>query len=78
MGRFDAWATVVLLGPGLAPAPEPRWSQAADLVEAVAPLGDGCLVRIAATSTATLAAAVRRALAAVPQLLGDDPFTRRW
>ena len=39
---------------------------------------DGCLLRIAAASTAILNARVREALACVGPLLGDDPFTRRW
>jgi urease accessory protein len=78
LGRFDALATVVLLGPRLAPPAEPHRSQRAELVESAAPLGDGLLVRLAATSPATLAGAIRRTLSAVPQLLGDDPFARRW
>jgi urease accessory protein len=78
LGPYDALATLVLLGPRLDERPEPAWSRTDALVETRAPLEDGCLVRLAATSTGALAAAVRRTLAAVPALLGDDPFTRRW
>jgi urease accessory protein len=76
MGPFEALATLVLLG--LEAPPEPAWSRTDDLVETRAPLGDGCLVRLAATSTAALGPAIRRTLAAAVALLGDDPFTRRW
>ena len=58
LGPYDALATLVLLGPQLDAGPEPAWSRT-DAVETRAPLEGGCLVRLAATSTAALAAAVR-------------------
>jgi urease accessory protein len=87
MGPFDAWATVVLVGPALPVAscavgapPRPRPPPAAGLpaIETVTPVDDGCLVRIAARTTAILSSRVRDALASVAPLYGDDPFTRRW
>jgi urease accessory protein len=87
MGPFDAWATVVLAGPALREAADdllararPRQRLAADVpaLESAAPLADGCLLRIAARTTAILRSRVQDALACVAQLLGDDPFTRRW
>jgi urease accessory protein len=75
MGRFDAFATVVVVGPQAAPireaalAREPLvmdWSaprRAAPLVIAASPLGqDGAVVRIAGVSAETVTAAVRGGL----------------
>jgi urease accessory protein len=87
MGPFDAWANVVLLGPGvrgaastlLARSGAPhRLAPDVPAIELAAPLEGGCLLRIAAASTAILNARVREALTCVAPLLGDDPFTRRW
>jgi urease accessory protein len=87
MGPFDAWATIVLVGPAVREAsrellersrPSHHLSSEVEAIETVAPLDDGCLVRIAARSTAILSSRVRAALACVAPLYGDDPFTRRW
>jgi urease accessory protein len=87
MGPFDAWANVVLAGPAVLGAaedllrlarPRRRLAGGAGAMELGSPIEGGCLVRIAATSTAILSARVRQALACVAPLLGDDPFTRRW
>jgi urease accessory protein len=42
------------------------------------PVGDGCVVRIAATSFEAASSAVREQLQFVPSLLGDDPWARKW
>jgi urease accessory protein len=87
MGHFDAWANVVLSGPAVRAAAEgllaearPRQHLSAELeaIELASPIEDGCLLRIAAASTAILSCRARHALACVAPLLGDDPFTRRW
>jgi urease accessory protein len=87
MGPFDAWASVILCGPAVAAASEellvrarPPHRLADDLpaIELASPFDGGCLLRIAARSTAILSNRVRGALACVAPLLGDDPFTRRW
>ena len=87
MGPFDAWANVVLVGPGVIEAassllerlrPPHRLAEGVPAIELAVPLEGGCLLRIAAASTAILNARVREALACVGPLLGDDPFTRRW
>ena len=49
-----------------------------EAIELASPFEGGCLLRIAAASTAILSNRVREALACVAPLLGDDPFTRRW
>ena len=87
MGPFDAWATLVLAGPGVQGAasallaqarPPHRLARGVEAIELASPIEGGCLVRIAAASTAILSDRVRQALACVAPLLGDDPFTRRW
>ena len=55
-----------------------RLAEGVPALELAVPLDGGCLLRIAAASTAILNARVREALACVGPLLGDDPFTRRW
>jgi urease accessory protein len=84
MGRFDAFATVVVVGPSAVPfreaaltLPEPR--RAGPLVIAASPLGEhGAVVRIAGVSVEAVTAAVRGRLAGLGALLGDDPFARKW
>jgi urease accessory protein len=87
MGPFDAWASVVLCGPKVAaavedlltrPRPPHRLSGDLQAIELASPFAGGCLLRIAARSTAILTDRVQGALACVAPLLGDDPFTRRW
>ena len=86
MGRFNVVAFVLMLGP-------PVRQYAAQLIErsrtrrverrapvlwTASEVGDGCLVRIAAASFEPAAQAVRDTLAFVPDLLGDDPWARKW
>lgn len=94
MGRFDAIATLVLLGPRARTADGPRGQEAfariveasqaplerrADLVTAASPLGDdGLIVRIAGTSVERVTGATRSALGFLAGELGDDPFLRKW
>jgi urease accessory protein len=76
IGRFDGLATVVAVGDDLA-APGPASDR--DWVVARSRLGDGVtLVRAAATSAERLHRGVRSLLEALPKLLGDDPFSRKW
>ncbi len=86
MGPFDAWANVLLCGPKVGevvedllarPRPPHRLTDAG-AIELASPFEGGCLLRIAARSTAILSTRVQGALACVAPLLGDDPFTRRW
>ncbi len=88
MGRFDAYATLVVAGARLErerrhvsdalgglSAP----SRGARAVASCSALADGTLVARAAAETAEgLARVVRGALAFVPALVGDDPFARKW
>lgn len=85
LGRFDAIATILLIGPRVralreaATASAPAPTRAAALAQAVSPLGeDGALIRIAGASVEAVTAAVRATLIDLGALLGDDPFARKW
>jgi len=86
LGGFDALATLVLLGERVAPFSAAlldrvgRTSPGAHpgRIESASPLDGGTLVRIAASSAAAALGAARSHLAFVAELIGDDPFTRRW
>lgn len=90
MGRFDAIATAILIGPRVA-------ASAMALVEEVAvmpvrapdrgrlpllatssPIAGGAVVRVAGEEPEAVAAFLRRSLAFLPALLGDDPWARKW
>lgn len=87
MGRYEVFATIALLGSRLhahvAPAltrvsAAPLRSQD-DVVVAGSPLRrGGAVVRIAGRSVEAVGRAIRQCLAFVPDLLGDDPWARRW
>jgi urease accessory protein len=86
LGRFNAMASVLLVGPALAAAREalaarisalPVSSRAA-LIPSVSPLGaEGLLLRAAAVSVEDLLRTTRDWLSFLPPLLGDDPWARR-
>lgn len=85
-GAFDAYATLVLLGERVAPFAAALRERVGgvppnaypDRIESVSPVNGGVVVRVAATSTAVALGAVRAGLGFVAELIGDDPFTRRW
>lgn len=75
LGRFDALATIIAIGP-LATLAEVARSD--DFVAATSPIPDGNLVRAAATSVEQLHRGLRNLLGGIAPLLGDDPFARKW
>lgn len=86
LGRFDILGIVLLLGPAVQDAAaalvarlaaEPVMRRAEQLVTATA-VGEGCLVRFASVSVERAARTVREQLWFVPELLGDDPWSRKW
>ncbi|RKH41741.1 urease accessory protein UreD [Corallococcus interemptor] len=86
LGRFDALASVLLVGPALKDAREALAARVAGLpvkprareVVSASPLGeDGLLLRVAAVSLETLLGTTRDWLSFLPGLLGDDPWARR-
>jgi urease accessory protein len=84
MGRFDAFATVVLAGPRALPlvrAAEnlPPPARRASLTTSASPLADDAvLLRFAGASVEEVTRAVRAILSGLGALLGDDPFARKW
>ncbi|MGA9526085.1 MAG: urease accessory protein UreD [Myxococcaceae bacterium] len=86
MGRFDAFATVLLAGPLLRAAAE-AWGErvrgvplrpGAELVIAPSLIEhDVWLFRVAGISVERVSHAIRDALGFLPGLLGDNPFERR-
>jgi urease accessory protein len=86
LGRFEALATVLLAGPMFASARAALRAQVdggpvrtrARLLESGSALGaDALVVRFAAASVEELVGTLRDRLAAIPALLGDDPWARR-
>lgn len=86
LGRFDALAVLLVLGPPLrelaarllATVAARPITRRAPLVATAGPLADGALVRIAGERTEDVLAEVRRLLDPLPSLLGDDPWSRHW
>jgi urease accessory protein len=80
MGRFEAMATMILLGPRLADAARAALDEVAatpatpgPLLEAASPLGDGALLRVAADDTEAVTAWLRRRFSPVAAVFGGDP-----
>jgi urease accessory protein len=92
MGRFDVLAVALIVGRSVhvhartieaRVAAQPIGRRSDRLVSAaiVGPGtrgGAGCLVRVAARSVEEAAQTIRECLAFVPELLGDDPWLRKW
>jgi len=87
MGRFDVFVTAVVTGP-LVSAPAAALladisgsavAKHADLIVSAARLVDGgALLRMAGTSVEQISRTIRRRLAFLSSLVGDDPWSRRW
>jgi len=86
MGRFDAMATILAVGPRshevragvLAAATSPPAKGASRLASATALGPDAALGRLATASAREAIAAIRALVGPVASQLGDDPFARRW
>jgi len=87
MGRFNCVASIVLLGPAMRETASrlldadssPPVVRDATCLTSAAPLGTGgALLRIASVSVEQVSVVLREYLSAVPALLGDDPWARRW
>lgn len=84
MQRFEAMATLVALGPHVASIVRALLEAApfvrrADVISSASPLGkDGAVLRLAASAVEPLLLATREALRFLPEVLGDDPFARKW
>jgi urease accessory protein len=87
MGRFNCFASIVVLGPALestaarliAEAWDAPLVRDSDFVMSAAPVGaGGALLRIASRSVEDVARAIRQHLSVVTMMLGDDPWSRKW
>jgi urease accessory protein len=85
LGRFEALATVLLVGPVFG-EPGDRWraeldgqppAAASAVLESASPVEGGAVLRMAGASVEELSRRLRARLAAIPALLGDDPWARR-
>ncbi len=86
MGRFNAFATLIVLGPRFRAVREHviattvPLGRRADVLVSTSVLDDqdGAIVRLAGVSVETLTSALRAALRHLPETLGDDPLGRKW
>ncbi len=89
MGRVDALAFALVMGPALAPLaasilakvaalPLPRAGERARLLASAGAVTGGAVLRVAGERAEEVSAFVRRALDDLPALLGDDPWARKW
>jgi hypothetical protein len=85
MGRFDCWATIVLIGPALATATEEllhftaeqRVAADAPLIFSAGAIRGGALVRIAGDSTEQVTHWLGDHLSFIIDLAGEDPWSRK-
>jgi urease accessory protein len=84
MGRFDALATIVALGPragavaaALLAAADGPLAPGADVMISASAITDGAIARVAGVAVEPVALAVRALLAPVAAVIGDDPFRGR-
>lgn len=87
MGRFNVLCALALIGDraracvtrALALTASLPVEKKGRLLTGASPLGaDGCVVRFAGVTFEDVAPAVRRCLAELPEMLGDDPWARKW
>jgi urease accessory protein len=85
-GRFNAMATLVVLGPRLSSLSRTILEEAtgepvgrkASLIASASPLKDGLVVRIIGQETEEVSDFLRRRLQGLAELLGEDPWSRKW
>jgi urease accessory protein len=86
MGRFNCLALLVLTGPMVAEAAARMLAEVearpvtrrADLIVSASPICQGAVLRIAGERGEEVSREVRRRLAFAADLLGDDPWLRKW
>lgn len=85
-GRFNCFATLLLLGPLLAELSQRLLNEIAtrpigrlaSLAGCASPVADGALLRLAGESTETVGRELHHQLQALSTFLGDDPWARKW
>jgi urease accessory protein len=86
LGRFNALATVLVLGDPLRAESQTLLRQIstlpvtrqAPLICSAGPIAQGVLVRLAGQNVEQVAAEIHRLLAFLPKYLHDDPWARKW
>jgi urease accessory protein len=86
MGRFNCLALLVLTGPMLAAEAARMLAEVeafpvtrrAELIISASPIRQGAVLRVASENNEEVGREVRRRLAFVAELLGDDPWARKW
>jgi urease accessory protein len=86
MGRFNCLALLVVAGPMVAAAAARMLSEVealpvtrrAELIISASPIRQGAVLRIAGERGEEVSRELRRRLAFVTDLLGDDPWARKW
>ncbi len=86
LGRFNCMALLLFLGPALRAHAQALRREFKDrpvarrnaLVFSASRIRDGALLRVAGESFEHVAREIRACLAFLPELLGDDPFERKW
>jgi urease accessory protein len=85
-GGFDCFAIAVLIGPAVAGAASTILSRidrsplgrGASLTFAASPIPGGALLRVAGAGIEPVGRWLRQELAFVTELLGEDPWIRKW
>jgi urease accessory protein len=84
MRRVDALATAFVFGPRVQALRAAFLAAGGvagrgEAIVVASPLGeDGAVLRVAGTSTGAMLRALREALVPLGEILGDDPFARKW
>jgi urease accessory protein len=85
MGRFEVVLSLFVIGPRVAAVREsilrdaPRPGRDAPAIAAVSPVGsDGAILRAAGVSFEETSRLFRSSFTIMTELLGDDPFARKW
>lgn len=86
LGRYHCLATLILLGAPMQRAAADILTQLhqqpvtrnAALVAAASPLGNGLIVRVAGIDTQAVAQQLRQWCRFTCDLIGDDPWARKW
>jgi len=85
MGRFDVVTSLIAMGPRFAPvraailASAPAPSPGGAAIAAASPIAEsGAILRVLADRFETASRILRPSFSALAQMLGDDPFARKW
>ena len=85
-GRFNCFATLLLIGPGvsslatnvLTEIKQLPVQRQVSLLCSASPVRDGAVIRVAGESVEAVGRELHRHLAPLSALLGDDPWARKW